>query len=437
MAAAVRPRWSNWAATASCSPAAIEHPSTEEEIAGIVRAAAADGHRLRVAGAGHSFTGICCTDGRLIQLDRLGRLLHVDRERRQVTVEAGITIDRLSEELAAHGLALPNLGDVAYQTISGAISTATHGTGAGRQNISTQVVGLSLVLAGGSVLRCSAGDEDPEMFKAAQVSLGALGVISTVTLQCEPAFNLHSVEEPRRLEELLEQFDELASANDHFEFFWFPHTEWAQAIRNNRTDEPARPRTALGAYVDDILLENHAFGLAQRLGQVRNAWIPGLARLMARLLSRSEMVDRSDRIFANERLVRFAEMEYAIPRQHAVEAVRQVRAMIERKNLRISFPVEVRVLGGDDIPLSTAYGRETAYLAVHVFWRLPYEAYFREVEAIMRELDGRPHWGKLHFQTSETLRPRYPLWDRFAAVRDRLDPDRLFTNAYLDRVLDG
>jgi FAD/FMN-containing dehydrogenase len=187
--------------------------------------------------------------------------------------------------------------------------------------------------------------------------------------------------------------------------------------------------------VDDIVLENHAFGLVQRLGQARAAWIPPLARFTARLVSRSEVVERSHRVFANERLVRFAEMEYAIPRRHVIPAVREVRSMIERLGLGISFPVEVRVLGGDDIPLSTAYGRDTAYVAVHVFWRLPYERYFREVEAIMRDLEGRPHWGKLHFQDAESLRPRYPLWDRFAAVRDRLDPERRFTNAYLERTL--
>jgi L-gulono-1,4-lactone dehydrogenase len=402
-----------------------------------VTAAGAARQPIRVAGTGHSFTDLCCTDGRLLKLDRLNRLLDVDLGRRQVTVGAGMTIAALSEELARHGLALPNLGDVAYQTISGAVSTATHGTGARRHNIPAQVVGLSLVLADGTQLRCSAEGEDQATFKAAQVSLGALGVISSLTLQCEPAFNLHSIEEPRRLDDLLEEFDELAATNDHFEFFWFPHTDWAQSIRNNRTEESARHRSRFGAYVDDILLENHVFGLAQRLGHHRSSWIPGIARTMARLLSRNETVDSGHRIFANERLVRFAEMEYAIPRQHVIDAVRQMRSMIDRSGFRISFPIEVRVLAADDIPLSTAYGRDTAYIAVHVFWRQPYEDYFREVQAIMRDVGGRPHWGKLHFQTAETLRPLYPQWDGFAAVRNRLDPERRFANAYIERVLGG
>lgn len=399
-----------------------------------MRAAATARESVKVAGTGHSFTDIACTDGRLIKLDRYARVLEVDRQRGTVTAQAGITIARLGNELARHGLAMENMGDVAYQTISGAISTATHGTGERLRNISSQVCALSLVLADGEVLHCSSTVER-EIFTAARVGMGALGVISTVTLQCVPAFNLRSVEEPRRLDDVLETFDELSAANDHFEFFWFPHTDWVQAIVNNRTDEPARPKSRMRAYIDDIVLENHVFGVMQRAGRIRSSWIPTLARMTARTMSRSEVIDRSDRVFANERLVRFAEMEYAIPRPGLLAAVREVRAMIERRRLRVSFPVEVRTVAADDIPLSPASGRDTGYLAVHVYWRAEYETFFREVEAIMNAFDGRPHWGKLHYQTAETLQPRYPLWDSFTAVRDRLDPERRFGNAYLDRVL--
>jgi L-gulono-1,4-lactone dehydrogenase len=334
---------------------------------------------------------------------------------------------------------MENMGDVGYQTISGAISTATHGTGETFRNISSQVVAASLVLASGEVLQCSA-DMEPEVFKAAQVSLGALGVLSTLTLRCVPAYNIRSVQEPHRVDELLDRFDELCAAGDHFEFFWWPHTEVAQAITNTRTQDPAPQngrRAGLGAYVNDILLENHAFGLIQRAAQARRSWIPHLAGFTARTMGRKEMTDRSDRIFANQRLVRFAEMEYAVPRDQLVQSVREVRAMIERKGFLISFPVEVRAVAADDIPLSPAYGRPTGYIAVHVYNKFDYEPYFREVEAIMKAHDGRPHWGKLHFQTAETLRPRYPQWDRFVDVRKRLDPDGLFSNAYLDRVLEG
>jgi FAD-linked oxidoreductase len=437
MVNALRPRWTNWSGTFSCTPKRIFSPATEGEIVAVVNSAVERGEHVKVIGSGHSFTDIGCTDGCLIKLDNYKRVLDVDAEAMTVTAQAGITILELSDALAPFGLAMENMGDVGYQTISGAISTATHGTGERLRNISSQVVGASLVTADGEVHYCS-HHKDAHVLKAAQVGLGALGVISTVTLRCVPAYNVHSVQQPTRVDELLEHFDDLCKDYDHFEFFWFPHTEWAQAITNTRTQDPPPPnqrRKGFGAYVNDILLENHAFGLLQRAAQVRRAWIPGLAGITARTMSRKEMTDRSDRIFANERLVRFAEMEYAVPRDHLLQAFRDVRTMIERTGLLISFPVEVRAVAQDDIPLSPAYGRPTGYIAVHVFNRFEYKAYFQEVEAIMNSYEGRPHWGKLHFQTAETLRSRYPLWDRFATVRHRLDPHGVFANAYLDRVL--
>jgi L-gulonolactone oxidase len=437
MVTAARTRWTNWGGTFSCTPSRIESPANEDEIVAIVRSAADRGERVKVIGSGHSFTDIGCTDGCLIKLDRFNQVLEVDREAATVTAQAGITILQLSDALAHFGLAMENMGDVGYQTISGAISTATHGTGQRFGNISSQVVGVSLVLANGTVLHCSA-DNDREAFKAAQVGLGALGVLSTITLRCVPAYNIRSVQGPNRVDELLDRFGELCATNDHFEFFWWPHTEWAQAIANTRTQEPpskAQRRAGFGSYVNDILIENHAFHLIQRAAQVNRGWIPTLAGVTARTMARKEMTDRSDRIFANERLVRFAEMEYAVPRDGLIEAVRDIRKMIERTGLLISFPVEVRAVAPDDIPLSPAHGRPTGYIAVHVYNKFEYEPYFREVEAIMNAHDGRPHWGKLHFQSAASLRPRYPLWDRFIAVRDRLDPDGMFGNTYLERVL--
>jgi L-gulonolactone oxidase len=430
-------RWTNWAGTYSCSPTRIESPATQEEIVTIVRTAAARGERVKVIGSGHSFTDIACTDGCLVTLDHYSKVLDIDRDKATITAQAGITILQLSAALAEVGLAMENMGDVGYQSIAGAISTATHGTGERFRNISSQVVGLSIVQANGEVIHCSE-DSNPDVYRAAQVGLGALGVISTVTLRCVPAFNIRSVQEPKRVDELLESFDELCAANDHFEFFWWPHTEWAQAITNTRTQDPASAserRTGVRAYVNDILLENHAFGMVQRAAQVRRTWIPRLAGFTARTMSRKAMTDRSDRIFANERLVRFAEMEYAVPREGLIEAVREIRRMIERSGLLISFPVEVRAVASDDIPLSPAFGRPTGYVAVHVFHKFEYEPYFRQVEAIMDAHEGRPHWGKLHFQTAETLRRRYPRWDRFVEVRERLDPAGLFQNRYLDQVL--
>ena len=428
-----KPRWRNWAGNQQCAPARVHHPSSEDALAAIVKSAAQAGQRVKVVGAGHSFTGIALTDGRLVKLDRYGDVLATDLEKRTVTVQAGISLSRLNEQLDARGLALANLGDIAYQSVAGAISTATHGTGARFGGIATQVVGLRLIAAGGSIIDCSA-DVEPAVFRVARVGLGALGVISTLKLQCVPAFNLRAVEMPMRVDELLESLDEHVRANDHFEFFWVPHSGWALTKRNNRTDDPLQTRGRWREFRDDILLSNLAFAALCRLGRLRPSLIPRLMRALPGS-GRVEYVDKSFRVFASPRLVRFYEMEYAIPAAAAAEALNRIRRYVDRSGLTLSFPVEVRFTAADDIPLSTAFGRDTCYIAVHVYQGMQYQQYFEGVESIMDSYGGRPHWGKLHFQTAETLAPRYPKWDRFQALRARLDPEGVFSNPYLERVL--
>jgi L-gulonolactone oxidase len=428
-----RRSWKNWAGSQQCAPARIERPRTEEELVRVVREAAAAGERVKVVGAGHSFTGVALTDGRMISLDGYASVLQIDRERRTATVQAGIRLSKLNEELDRRGLAMPNLGDISYQSIAGAISTATHGTGARLGGIATQLAALRLIAGDGSVIECSA-EREPDVFRAARVGVGALGIVSTVTLQCVPAFRLHAVEQPERVDALLEGLDGLVDGNDHFEFFWVPHTGWALTKRNNGTDEPAAPRGRWREFRDDILLQNVAFGAMCRLGRLRPSLIPRLAKAVP-AAGRVEYVDASYNVFASPRMVRFYEMEYAIPRAAAREALNRVRDFIDRSGLAISFPVEVRFTAADDIPLSTAFGRETCYIAVHVYQGMPYQQYFEGVEAIMDGYGGRPHWGKLHFQTAETLAKRYPAWEEFQQVRRRLDPRGVFSNGHLDRVL--
>jgi L-gulono-1,4-lactone dehydrogenase len=426
--------WRNWAGDQLCRPAAVELPGSIEELSeALVRAAAHD-RRVRVAGAGHSFSDIALTEGSQLSLERLTGVLDVDRSAGLVRVQGGITIRELNRRLAKHGLAMENLGDIDVQSIAGAISTATHGTGARLRNISAQVADLTLVLADGSTLRC-AEEIDAEVFRAARVGLGALGVIAEVTLRCVPAFTLRGVDAPAPLSDTLARFEELALGNDHFEFFVFPHADRALTRTNNRTDQPPRPRGRASAYANDVLLTNHAFELICRAGRRFPRRIPQLNRLVTRLAGAATRVDRSDRIFASPRLVRFTEMEYALPRERTPEAVRRVMEIIEQRDFAVPFPIEVRTVAPDDALLSTAAGRDSGFVAVHMYRGMAWEPYFRAVEAIMDELGGRPHWGKRHFQTAATLRPRYPDWDRFQAVRARLDPEGRFANAWTDRVL--
>ncbi|HEY1451401.1 MAG TPA: D-arabinono-1,4-lactone oxidase [Solirubrobacteraceae bacterium] len=423
--------WRNWTGDESCVPAAIVRPRSIDELSA---ALPARGSRVRAVGSGHSFSDIACTDGMLLSLDRLADVLDVERSSGLVRVQGGITIGALSARLDEHGLALENLGDIDVQSIAGAISTGTHGTGARLANISSQVVELKLVLADGSTLVCSA-EQEPEVFRAARVGLGSLGVIAEITLRCVPAFTLRGIDEPAPLAQTLERFEQLALGNDHFEFFVFPYADVALTRTNNRTDEPPRPRGRLAAYANDVLLTNHAFGLFCRFARRVPGAIPQINRLVTRLAGRSERVERSASIFASPRLVRFTEMEYALPRERTPEAVRRVMELVERRGLAVPFPIEVRTAAPDDAMLSTAAGRETGYVAVHMFAGMEWRPYFEAVEAIMGELDGRPHWGKRHFQTAATLRGRYPEWDRFQAVRARLDPGGRFANAWTDRVL--
>ena len=427
-------RWRNWAGDQLCTPTAHERPGSIAELSAAIGRAREGGSRVRAVGSGHSFSDIALSEGTLLSLDRLADVLDVDSASGLVQVQAGITIHELSRRLDAHGLAMENLGDIDVQSIAGAISTATHGTGARLPNISAQVVELTLVLADGSTLACSP-EHDPEVFRAARVGLGALGVIAEVTLRCVPAFTLRGVDAPAPLAQTLERFDELARGNDHFEFFVFPHADVALTRTNNRTEEPPRERSRLSAYANDVLLTNRAFGLLCRLGRRLPGRIPQINRLVTRLAGRRERVDRSAAIFASPRLVRFTEMEYALPRERTPEAVRRVLAMIEQRGFAVPFPIEVRAVAADDAFLSTAAGRDSGFVAVHMFEGMEWEPYFRAVERIMDELDGRPHWGKRHFQTAATLCSRYPDWDRFQAVRAGLDPDGLFANAWTDRVL--
>ena len=427
--------WRNWGRTQICRPALVAKPRSEAELLGLLADAARDGHRVKCVGAGHSFTDIACTDGVMIDLSRYDAVVDVDRAAKTITVQSGISIRKLNHALAEHGLAMPNLGDIAYQTISGAISTATHGTGRMLGNLATFVKSMRLLCADGSVLDCSLVN-DEQVYRAAQVSLGSLGIISTLTLQVSDAFNLEARESAADLDETLVSLDELVDGNEHFEFFWFPHTTRVYRKANNRTDARATPRSRLRDFRDEVLLENAAFGAAAKVGKARPEWIPAIAqKAVASSLGDRHRVDRSDKIFASTRLVRFAEMEYAIPRSHARGAIETLRRTIDDRGFKVNFPVEFRFVAADDILLSPAHGRQTCYIAVHLYKGMDYQPYFRAVEEIMRSFDGRPHWGKLHFREAADLRPAYPRWDDFAAVRAKLDPDGRFRNPYLDRVL--
>ncbi|GAA0693945.1 D-arabinono-1,4-lactone oxidase [Streptomyces malaysiensis subsp. malaysiensis] len=426
--------WHNWAGNVTARPARIVAPSSTGELAEVVRRAAEEGLKVKAVGTGHSFTTTAATDGLLIRPDRMAGVRELDREAGTVTVAAGTPLRQLNETLAAHGLSLVNMGDIMEQTVAGATATGTHGTGRDSASIAAQIKGLELVTADGSVLRCSA-EENPEIFAAARIGIGALGVVSEITFGVEPEFLLTAREEPMPFDRVMADFQQLVAENEHFEFYWFPHTGNCNTKRNNRSTGPAAPVGRVSGWVDDELLSNGIFQVACSVGRAVPATIPGIAKISSRALSARTYTDIPYKVFTSPRRVRFLEMEYAVPREAAVTALRELKATVERSGLRVSFPVEVRTAPADDIALSTASGRETAYIAVHLYRGTPHRAYFTAAEQIMIAHGGRPHWGKLHSRDAAYLSGVYPRFGEFTAVRDRLDPDRLFTNDYLRRVL--
>lgn len=391
------------------------------------------GRRVKAVGSGHSFTAIAVSEEVLVDLSDYDEIVAIDKINQTVTVQSGIQLSKLNQALYENSLAMQNLGDIAYQTIAGAISTSTHGTGAKFTGIANQVVALRVVLADSSIVECSA-NVNAQLFSCARVGLGALGLISTVTLKVVSAFNLAVIEEPMRVDDVLQNLDLHVDSNDHFEFFWVPHTGWALTKRNNRNNLPVEPMSKMSHWYSKTLMENYAFGAVCMLGKARPSLIPKLAKALPSS-GRNEYSDASHKVFASKRIIKFYEMEYAIPREACAEALNRVRRMVTDSGFFLNFPVEVRFTAPDEIPLSTASNRESAYIAVHIYKGMNYVPYFKEVESIMNSYEGRPHWGKLHFQSAATLASRYPQWDVFQAVRNQVDPQRMFSNQYLETVL--
>lgn len=426
--------WQNWSREQRCTPVRMVRARSTAQVQDAVVAAAADGLTVKAVGSGHSFTSIALTDGVMIDISAMDRVLSADVDSGLVRVEAGISINRLSEVLDALGLGMENLGDIDKQSVAGAIATGTHGTGAALANISSQVRAIELVTGDGSVVELTA-ESDPDGLRAARISVGALGIVTAVTLQCVPAYVLHGVDTTEPLDAVLATLDERNADHRHFEMYAFPYAKRALTRTNDIVDGPAAPPSRLQTALRQGLLETGALGALSELGRAVPSAIPRLNRTIVRLAGTSVRTDRSDRIFASPRHVRFVEMEYAYPREAAEPALREILGTIERQRLAINFPIEMRFVRGDDALLSPAYQRDTAYLAVHVYRDMKWDPYFRAVEQIANQYGGRPHWGKRHFQTAETLAERYPEWDLFQTVRRRFDPEGRFANGYTDRVL--
>ena len=426
--------WSNWAGNVRSSPVSLEHPASTADVQGIVARAAREGVTVKAHGAGHSFTPIAATEGIALSLARINRVLDHDAQTGLVRVQAGISLHELNPQLKALGLALPNLGDVDPQSVAGAISTGTHGTGGRLHGIAAAVAGLQLVTGDGDVLEV---DADHPWARAVPVSLGALGIVTEVTLRCVPAFLLQAREEPATLPDLVGRLDELADDYDHAEFYWFPHTEKALLKRNTRVPEgtAAAPLGRLRHWWDDELLSNTVYERVQRVAARRPGLVPRINAISGSMLGARTYTSDSYDVFVSPRRVRFRESEFAVPRAALASVIDELQSWFAARHELVSFPIEVRFTGADDVWMSTGHERDNAYVAVHQYHRSDPTRYFEAAQDIFTAHEGRPHWGKMHTLDATYFATRYRRFEEFLAIREDVDPKRRFTNAYLDQVL--
>ncbi|MEU7304867.1 D-arabinono-1,4-lactone oxidase [Streptomyces sp. NPDC007206] len=427
-----RPTWKTWSGVARCIPRHLVTPTTEDGIADAVRLAAREDLVLRAAGTGHSFNPLATTDGVLADLTRYTGIVSVDHATPSVTVRAGTLLDDLTEALHRQGLALPNVGTLGGQTVAGAIATGNHGTGIVHPPLSGEVLAMSLVDADGK-LRTLDRDCEPELLRAARTGLGALGVVSTVTLRCVPAFNLRVAQGGEPLDALLERFDSWAHSADHVTFSWQPWSDRAGTRSMHRTQEPATragDRRRYGTTLGELWC-----GVLGHAGRFSPAAVPRLSGLFGGGAAK-EFTGAGHRVFTFPQPVRFIALEHCLPLENVPDALRELRPALRRSGLHSPYSVLGRVGAGDDSPLSPAHGAgPVGYLNLTVPRMAPYLESLRTIEHVLRGHGARPHWGKAHTATAEVLAPRYPEWETFQRVRAELDPEGRFTNDYLRRVL--
>jgi FAD/FMN-containing dehydrogenase len=387
------PEWSNWSGGVSCRAHEIAAPGSETELVALVERASHEERTVRPVGSGHSFSPVVATDGIVVSLDHLAGLESHDRDGREATARAGTKLHALGQALLEQGLAMENLGDVDVQALGGALATGTHGTGRTLGNLSSRVSWLRLVGAGGAVHECDA-TSDPELFRAARVSLGALGIVTAARLRLLPAYRLHERTWRAPLDEILDKLDSLVLAHRHFEFFYYPKHDFAEAKAIDPT-------------------EADLTSVADRKG---------------------ERIDWSARILPSVREERFNEMEYSVPAEAGPACLRAVVDRVRGRHPEVVWPLEYRTVAPDDAFLSPAQGRATVAISVHQDGRFPFREFFGDVEPILLAHDGRPHWGKFHNARGEVLASRYPDWERFQAVRQRLDPGGTFLNDHLASI---
>lgn len=437
--------FTNWSQTQVCQPKFFHLPSTLGEVQMLVNYVRKRGETIKCVGAGHSPADIMCTKDHMVSLERLNRVLDVDVNNRVIKVEGGITLKQLNEQLPSFGLALSNLGSISEQSIAGAISTGTHGTGIHYGILATSVVELELVAGTGEVVTCSRA-VNRDIFLAACCSLGALGIITKVTIQCEEAFYLSAIRKPFPLTQVLQNLDSFLASGDHVRFHYYPHTQMCSLWSASRTTQVPKSETLLTSstgYVRDKLLGYNMLEQLLWLASFQPELVPYINKLYFHLLynKTTQEVDESHRIFNFDCLFKQYVTEWAIPKEHVANALFDIREFICKRKLKVHFPIEVRFVKGDDIWLSPCYKQDSCFIGI-IMYRpfgkdVPYQEYFSGYETIMQKYGGRPHWAKVFSLRDEHFSRLYPMWHKFKRLRSRVDPDKIFWNDYLQRIFEN
>nr|VFJ92724.1 MAG: L-gulonolactone oxidase [Candidatus Kentron sp. H]VFJ93268.1 MAG: L-gulonolactone oxidase [Candidatus Kentron sp. H]VFK00444.1 MAG: L-gulonolactone oxidase [Candidatus Kentron sp. H] len=436
----------NWSEQFHCTPQRLHRPHLEAELVDIMTDISRRGSHVRVFGSGLSPGDIAMSDEELVLLTNLERMLDINTDASTVVVEPGVTLEKLSYELAAHGLALPILGSVAQQTVAGAVGTATHGTGVKFGTLSSLVQAMRVVTPNGDVLNISA-KENAELLDAVRCHLGSLGMITQITLQVCKAFDLEVTEQPNTLEVVLAHLPERLR-NDHYRFWYIPHTdrvwEWmATRTPPGQTHRPLGRWQQMNTWFNEKVIDHHVYESLLHLATYRPSLIPIINKLGIYARFNRGRYSRGPSLtqFTFDCLFKQHVNEWSIPMEHTAEALRGIRELIAQKGYYAHLPIEVRFVRGDDVWLSPCQGRDSCYIGVIAYiphGRPPHhEAYFADFEKLMERFSGRPHWGKFFKLESEKLAERYPHWEDFQRVRRRLDPNYRLRNALTERVFCG
>ncbi|WP_180028507.1 D-arabinono-1,4-lactone oxidase [Acinetobacter sp. YH16032] len=418
--------WSNWSGYCHSNPQHILYPDQLHELQDIV----IQHPKVRVVGAGHSFTPLVKTDASIISLDRFSSVLNADQAKCQATLWAGTRLFNLGQHLAPYEQSLMNQGDIDQQSLAGAVSTGTHGTGAALYSISGYVEDFELLQANGELIQCSK-TENPEIFQAGRVSLGSLGILTKITMQNRPRYKLEEKIHLAPVEESLDQFLQLMHQHRHLEYFIFPFTDQLIFKTLDVTEGEVKPRETSWPSEDQLLT------WCCEISKKAPFLTKYLQKLVGVFVKPTEFIDWSSDIFATPRNTKFNEMEYQIPIENGIQCIKEVIATFRKYQINSFFPIEFRVVKGDDIWLSPFYQQDSISVSIHQYYKQSPQKVFDLIEPIFQKYRGRPHWAKMHQLSHQEIRALYPKWNEFMQIREALDPHRKFLNPYLEKLLLG